>query len=56
MNIQDHAGFPPTPSIFEMAAANKPPNAPDTVAAEKKSAIRVPSCERLYQLLLEISV
>lgn len=30
--------------------ASRPPNAPDTVAAEKKSAARIPNSERLYQL------
>ena len=30
--------------------ASKPPNAPDTVAAEKKIAARMPNSERLYQL------
>ena len=30
--------------------ARRPPNAPDTVAAEKKSAARSPNSERLYQL------
>ena len=30
--------------------ASKPPNAPDTVAAEKNIAIRRPNSERLYQL------
>ena len=30
--------------------ASKPPNAPDTEAAEKKSAARRPNSERLYQL------
>jgi len=30
--------------------ASKPPNAPDTEAAEKKSAARIPNSERLYQL------
>lgn len=29
---------------------NTPPNAPDTVAAEKKRAARIPNSERLYQL------
>ena len=29
---------------------SKPPNAPDIEAAEKKSAIRMPNSERLYQL------
>lgn len=30
--------------------ARRPPNAPDTVAAEKKMAERRPNSERLYQL------
>jgi hypothetical protein len=30
--------------------ASKPPNAPDTEDAEKKSAARSPNSERLYQL------
>jgi len=68
MKIHAQPGFPPMPSIFEIAAlrkaksmgilekadilhtASKPPNAPDTEAAEKKSAKRMPNSERLYQL------
>lgn len=68
LKIHAQAGFPPTPSMFEIAAfwksqvlhmeygsswsltASKPPNAPETVAAEKKSAARSPNSERLYQL------
>ena len=30
--------------------ASRPPNAPDTEAAEKKRAARMPNSERLYQL------
>ena len=30
--------------------ASRPPNAPDTVAAEKNTAARMPNSERLYQL------
>ena len=30
--------------------ASRPPNAPDTDAAEKKTAERMPNSERLYQL------
>ena len=30
--------------------ARSPPNAPETVAAEKKIAARIPNSERLYQL------
>lgn len=30
MNIHAHAGLPPTPFIFEMAAANRPENAPES--------------------------
>jgi hypothetical protein len=33
-----------------LRTASKPPKAPDTEAAEKKSATRKPSSERLYQL------
>lgn len=62
------AGFPPIPSIFDMAAYNvvsillgkrsgkdkitakRPPNAPETVAAEKNKAARKPNSDRLYQL------
>jgi len=33
-----------------LRTASKPPNAPETEAAEKKSAVRRPSSERLYQL------
>jgi hypothetical protein len=50
MKIHAHAGLPATPSMFAMAAASRPPKAPETVAAEKKSAARRPNSERLYQL------
>ena len=68
IKIHAQPGFPPIPSIFEIATfrkvksvdipgklhiphtASKPPNAPDTDAAEKKSATRMPNSERLYQL------
>ena len=35
---------------MQMRTASNPPNAPDTVAAEKKTAARIPNSERLYQL------
>ena len=66
LKIHAQAGFPPTPSMLEIAAydeglplfsghelshtASKPPKAPETVAAEKKIAARIPNSERLYQL------
>jgi len=50
MKIQAQPGFPPIPSIFDIAAASSPPKAPEAVAAEKKMAARVPNSERLYQL------
>ena len=34
----------------EARTARRPPNAPETVAAEKKTAARMPNSERLYQL------
>jgi hypothetical protein len=34
----------------KVRTASKPPNAPDTEAAEKKSAARRPNSDRLYQL------
>jgi hypothetical protein len=59
----------PIPSILEMAAwegciswdrrenvdltASNPPKAPETVAAEKNIAARIPNSERLYQLANE---
>ena len=30
MNIHAHAGFPPMPFMFEIAAANRPENAPES--------------------------
>lgn len=35
---------------MEILTASSPPNAPDTEAAEKKIAARMPNSERLYQL------
>lgn len=74
MNIQAHAGFPPIPAMFEIAAygfngdetlfcpdgyktsigrtASNPPKAPDTVAAEKNIAARIPNSDLLYQLYI----
>jgi hypothetical protein len=37
--------------MFEIAAASSPPNAPEIVAAAKKTAARMPNSERLYQQL-----
>ena len=34
----------------EQRTARRPPNAPETVAAEKNSAARIPNSDRLYQL------
>lgn len=51
MKIQAHPLLPPMPSICPIAAASKPPNEPDTAAAEKKMAARMPNSERLYQQL-----
>ena len=49
MKIHAHPGFPPMPSIFAIAAANKPPKLPASAAAEKKIADRIPNSLRLYQ-------
>ncbi|KAG6552271.1 hypothetical protein Mapa_006122 [Marchantia paleacea] len=49
MNIHAQPGKLPTPSIFEIAAARRPPKAPETVAAEKKIAARKPNSRFLYQ-------
>ena len=50
MKIHDQPGLPPTPSIFAIAAARSPLNAPAMVAEEKNTPIRVPSSSRRYQL------
>ena len=49
MKIHAHPGLPPTPSIFTMAAARRPPKEPASAAAEKKMAARTPNSDRLYQ-------
>ena len=36
--------------VWALRTARKPPNAPDTEAAEKKTAALIPYSERLYQL------
>lgn len=36
-----HPPNPPSPSIFPIANARRPPNAPESVTAEKKSEIRM---------------
>ena len=33
--------------------ANNPPKAPETVAAEKNTAARIPNSDRLYQLIVQ---
>ena len=38
--------------ISHWLTASRPPNAPETVAAEKNNAARMPNSERLYQLLI----
>lgn len=37
-NIHDHPGFPPVPSIFIIAAANSPENAPGRVLSAIKQS------------------
>lgn len=49
INIHDQPLLPPTPSIFPIAAASRPPKEPDTAAAEKKMAARAPNSHRRYQ-------
>ena len=39
MKIHAHPGFPPIPSMFWIAAASSPENAPDNDAKEKRDAI-----------------
>lgn len=39
MKIHAHPGRPLKPSMFSMAAASKPENAPESEAAEKNRAI-----------------
>jgi hypothetical protein len=46
-----HEALPPTLCMLEIAAARSPPNAPEIVAAAKKTAARIPNSERLYQQL-----
>jgi hypothetical protein len=49
MKIQAQPGLPPTPSIFDMAAASKPPKDPARAAIEKNMAARNPISFRRYQ-------
>ena len=51
MKIQAQPGLPPMPSILWIATARKPLKAPAIVEDVKKTATRVPSSVRLYQLL-----
>jgi len=48
INIHAQPGFPPTPSIFAMAAARSPPKDPAKAAAEKNTAERMPNSLLLY--------
>ena len=48
MKIHAHPCFPPIPPILPIAAASKPPNDPDTAAAEKKIADLIPNSLRLF--------
>lgn len=51
LTIQDHPCKPAIPFILDKAADNRPPNAPATVAAEKKTAIRKAcSCRRYHMV------
>lgn len=43
MNIHAHPAFPPLPSMFNIAAARRPENAPAREVAEKKMATRFPN-------------
>ena len=47
--IHAHPGFPPSPLILAIAAANNPPKDPESAAAEKNNAVRRPISSRLYQ-------
>lgn len=49
MKIQAQPALPPTPSIWLIAAARRPPKEPAIAAALKKIAERTPNSERLYQ-------
>jgi len=48
LTIHAHPCNPATPSIFSIPNASRPPNAPATVAAEKKMATRLDCSLRLY--------
>lgn len=50
MKIQRHASFPPTPSIFPIAVARSPPNAPPNAVDTKKKLKRFCDSERLYHM------
>ena len=49
MKIHAHPALCPMPDINPMAAARSPPKEPETAAALKKMAARMPNSERLYQ-------
>lgn len=55
-NIVTQPGFPPTPCILDMAAASKPPKAPETVAMDANIAVRKPNSDRLYQLKVLVCI